>query len=301
LALVIPPTLASVNADVLRNFASAFVSQGRLREAALILEEAMRLAPGDAVHYQAYGEAMVAASRLREEQPRVADVLKRADDAFRRARELDPLGPDHTANLARVARRRSETAPDAASARQHAEEAARLYAEAVSLVPGNTLLLDETAEMDFHGLGDFESAERKLLRSRELDPTFDYTFAALGDLYMARAQARGDKDDYARAAAAFEEANARRRSLKALVGLAMARRAMGDSAAAIRVFEEALATPPPASVAWGLEEQLALLYAAQGDAGRARQHAQSALRNAPEKDKAPLQARLRAAALLAGS
>ena len=78
----------------------------------------------------------------------------------------------------------------------------------------------------------------------------------------------------------------------------MARRAMGDPAAAIRAFEEALATPPPASVAWGLEEQLALLYAAQGDAGRARQYAQDALHKAPEKDKAPLEARLRAAALL---
>ena len=97
---------------------------------------------------------------------------------------------------------------------------------------------------------------------------------------------------------AFEDANARRRSLKALVGLAMARRAMGDPAAAIRAFEGALATPPPASVAWGLEEQLALLHAAQGDTGRARQYAQDALHKAPEKDKAPLEARLRAAGLL---
>lgn len=301
LALVVPPTLASVNADVLRNFASGFVSKNRLREAALLQEEAVRLAPGDAVHYQAYGQTMIAASRVREEQARIPELLKRAEAAFRRARELDPLGPDHTANLARVARRRSETDADPASARRHAEEAARLYAEAVALVPGNPLLLDETAELDFGRLGDFESAERKLLRSRELDPTFDYTFAALGDLYVARAVARGTKDDYALAAAAFEEANNRRRSLKALVGLGFARKEMGDSEAAIRAFEEALGTPAPPSVAWSLSEQLASLYAARGDAGRARQHAQYALQQAPERDKPALQARLRAAGLLTGS
>jgi tetratricopeptide (TPR) repeat protein len=300
LALVVPPTLASVNADVLRNFASAFMSQNRLREAALLLEEAVRLAPGDAVHHQAYGEAMLAASRAREEQPRVPQILERGEAAFRRARELDPLGPDHTANLARVARRRAETDPDPASARRHAEEAARLYAEAVALVPGNTLLLDETAELDFQRLGDFDAAERKLQRSRELDPTFDYTHAALGDLYMARARARGAKDDYARAAAAYEEAHLRRKSLKALVGVAFARKEMGDAAAAIRALEEALAMPPPAAVAWSLNEQLAGLYAAQGDAASAQRHATFALQQVPEKDKAPLQARLRAAGVLGG-
>jgi Tfp pilus assembly protein PilF len=300
LVLAVPPTLASVNADVLRNFASVFVAQNRLREGVALLEEAIRLAPGDAIHYQALGEAMVAGTRVKEEEARVPELLKRAEAAFRRARELDPLGPDHTANLARVERRRSETDADPASARSHAEQAARLYAEALAMVPGNTLLLDETAELDFQRLGDFASAERKLLRSRQLDPTFDYTHAALGDLYLARARARGTKDDYGLAAAAFQDAYAHRKSLKALVSLGIARREMGDSAAAIRAFEEALAAPPPPSIAWGLNEQLAALYSAQGDPQRARAHAAYALQQAPERDKAPLEARLRAAGLLGG-
>jgi tetratricopeptide (TPR) repeat protein len=300
LLVVVPATLASVNADVLRNFAGGFAAQNRLVEAAGLLEEATRLAPGDAIHQQRLGEVLLAATRLQEEAARTGELLTRAETAFRRARALDPLGPDHTANLARVARRRSELDADPAAARRHAEDAARLYAEALALVPGNTLLLDETAELDFQRLGDFASAERKLLRSRELDPTFDYTHAALGDLYMARARARGARDDYALAVAAYQEAHARRNSLKALVSMAIAHREMGDALAAIRGFERALAAPPPPAIAWGLHEQLAVLYSSQGDPQRARAHAAYALHLAPEKDKAPLESRLRAAGLLAG-
>lgn len=300
LVVVVPSTLAVVNADVLRNFATAFVAKNRLAQAVGLTEEAVRLAPGDAIHHQGLGEALLAGTRLQGEGAQAPNLLARAEAAFLRARALDPLGPDHTANLARLARRRSEIDTDPAVARRHAEDAARLYAEALALVPGNTLLLDETAELDFQRLGDFESAERKLLRSRELDPTFDYTHAALGDLYMARARARGARDDFRRAADAFQAAYATRKSFKAIVSMGFARKELGDSAAAIRAFEEALAAPPPASLAWGLEEQLAALYAGRSEMERARFHAARAVAQAPEKEKGALETRLRAAGLLSG-
>ena len=296
LGLTVPPTLAGVNADVLRHFAATFKEQNRLVEAAGLYEEAARLAPREALHYQGLGEAMMARTRLKD--ARTADLLKRAETAFQRAQALDPLGSDHAANLARLARRRSELESDPVAARRHAEDAARLYAEALALVPGNTLLLDETAELDFQRLGDFAAAEEKLMRSRQLDPTFDYTLAALGDLYMARARVQGTRDDFRLAAAAFQEAYARRNSLKALISLGVAHKEMGDAAAAIREFERALAAPPPASTAWALHEQLSVLYLGQGNPDQARRHAVLALQQAPDKEKAPLEARLRAAGLL---
>ena len=126
------------------------------------------------------------------------------------------------------------------------------------------------------------------MRSRELDPSFDYTYAALGDLYLARARAGGAREDFGRAAAAYQAAYAHRNSMKALVSLGIAYKEMGDSSAAIRTFEQALAAPPPASIAWGLEEQLAALYAGRGDLERARHHAARAVQQAPPKDKAGL-------------
>jgi tetratricopeptide (TPR) repeat protein len=300
LVLVVPPSLAGVNADVLRNFAATFKEQNRLTEAVGLYEEAIRLAPGEALHQQGLGEALLAGTRTNP-PARGPELLKRAEVAFRRARELDPLGPDHTANLARLARRRSELETDPAAARRHAEESARLYAEAAALVPGNTLLIDESAELEYQRLGDFASAEGKLRRSLELDPTFDYTHAALGDLYLARARVTGNRDDYGLAASAFQQANAHRKSLKAQISLGIAYKEMGDSAAAIDAFEQALAAPPPPSTASALNEQLAGLYAAQGDADRAGRHATLAVAQASEKEKTALEARLRAAHLLPGS
>ena len=129
---------------------------------------------------------------------------------------------------------------------------------------------------------------------------FDYTRGAWGDLYVAPPSARGTKDDYARAAAAFEQAYARRGSLRALVGIGFARKEMGDAPAALRAFLEALAVPPPPEVVWGLHEQVAALYAATGDAARARGHAADALRLAPVKDRPALEARLRASGAQGG-
>jgi predicted Zn-dependent protease len=69
------------------------------------------------------------------------------------------------------------------------DEAVRHYTAAARLIPANTLLLNEWAELDFTRRRDFAAAEEKLQRSLRLDPSFDYTHAALGDMYMARAKA----------------------------------------------------------------------------------------------------------------
>jgi tetratricopeptide (TPR) repeat protein len=290
--------LAGVNADVLRHFASTFLAQGRLPEAVSLFEQATRLAPADALHFQGLGEALLAGTRLPDAPARTPELLRRAEAAFQRARALDPLAPDHTANLARLARRRAELEPDPAASRRQAEEAARHYAAATALVPGNTLLLDETAELDFQRLGDFAAAERKLLKSRALDPTFDYTHAALGDLYAARARAQGSREDFRRAAAAYQEAASHRRSLKALVSLGVCYQELGETGPAIRALEEALAMAPPVSASWAVHERLAALYATRDDRARALLHAGQALAQAPQKDRAPLESRLRAADLL---
>jgi tetratricopeptide (TPR) repeat protein len=299
LGLAVPATLGSVNADVLRHFAATFQARSRLAEAVALCEAATRLAPSEAIHHKALGEALLQGARPGE--PRNADLLKRAEAAFARAQALDPLSSDHAVNRARLARRRAELAPDPAAARREAETAARFYADALALVPGNTLLLDEAAELEYQRLGDFAAAEARLNRSLALDPTFEYTHVALGDLYLARARAQGSREDYARAVSAYEQGLARRFSLKSIISVGIASREMGDAPAAIRAFEHALTAPPPPSVAWTLHEQLAALYRSQGDEAAARGHAQRALSNAPPGDKAALEARLRAGQLLPGS
>jgi tetratricopeptide (TPR) repeat protein/O-antigen ligase len=294
LALAVPPTLAGVSADVQRNFAATFQAQGRFVEAVRLFESATRTGPWEARHFQGLGEALLAASRTSAAGGRPAEVLRRAEGPLERARALDPLALDHTANLARLARRRAEveTAPDAS--RVHVERAVRLYEEVLRLAPRNTLLLNEAAELRWQRLGDWAGAEAMLERSRALDPSFDYTFAALGDLFAARGRATKNPDDLRAAIRWYREARARRPSLKAIISVGLVARELGDRPQAIAAFEEALHQGAPFPTIAMLNEQLAGLQAAQGDAARASYHALKALQTASEPDKPALRQRLQA-------
>lgn len=294
LALAVPPTLAGVNADVQRNFAATFQAQGRFVEAVRLFEAATRTGPGEARNFQGLGEALLAASRTPAAGGKPAEVLRRAKRPLERARALDPLALDHTANLARLARRRAEveTAPDAA--RAAVDEAVRLYDEVLRLAPRNTLLINEAAELRWQRLADWAGAEAMLDRSRALDPSFDYTYASLGDLYAARGRSTGNPDDLRRAIQWYREARARRPSLKSIISVGLVARELGDRPQAISAFQEALHQGAPFPTIAMLNEQLAGLFIAEGDAARAAYHAHKALESASETDKPGLRQRLQA-------
>jgi tetratricopeptide (TPR) repeat protein len=301
LAVGVPPALASVGADIMARFAAGLQAKGFVGDALAVFDGAALRAPWDPATFRAQGDAYFTASRRTGSPLRRQEYLRRAETAFARARALEPLGPDNHANLARLARWRADVSGrDPATARREADEASRHFAAAARLVPANTLLLNEWAELDFTRRRDFAAAEEKLQRSLRLDPTFDYTYAALGDMYMARAKAAvGDPaDDYRRAAAAYAGAWERRRSPKAIISLAFAYQGMGDKHQAVGAYNEALAQNPPASIAASIHEQLAALHLGLGDRAEAERQAQLAL--ARSDDRARLLERLRAAGLAQG-
>lgn len=294
LALAVPPGLAGVNADVQRHFAATFQAQNRFVEAVRLFEAATRTGPWEARHFQGLGEALLAASVTPAAGGRPAEVLRRAETAFTRARALDPLAPDHTANLARLARRRAEieTVPDAARARL--AESLRLYEEVLRLAPRNTLLINEAAELRFQRLADWDGAAAMLERSRQLDPSFDYTYAALGDLYAARGRATRDPEDLKTAIRWYREARARRPSLKSIISVGLVARELGDHPQAIEAFLAALQQGVPFPTRVMLNEQLAGIYSADGARPQALHHGGLALQAATEPEKPALRARLQA-------
>ena len=79
-----------------------------------------------------------------------------------------------------------------------------------------------------------------LERSRALDPSFDYTYAALGDLFAARGRATKNPDDLRKAIQWYREARARRPSLKSIISVGLVARELGDRPQAIGAFLEAL-------------------------------------------------------------
>ena len=302
LAAGLPPALASVGADVMLRFAAAMQDRGFVADGLALFDRAAATAPWEAVNFRGQGEAYLTASRRTGSPLRRQEYLRRAETALSRAAVLDPLGPDNHANLARLARWRAELSRVPAVAQHEADEAGRHYAAAARLVPANTLLLNEWAELDFARRRDFAAAEEKLQRSLRLDPSFDYTYAALGDMYMARAKAAvGDPmEDYRRAAGAYAQAWERRNSLKAIVSLALAYERLGEKERAVDAYSRALAMSPPHATAWAIHEQLAGLHLALGNRPEAERHARDALGQSPDKERKTLLERLRSAGLAAG-
>lgn len=302
LGLGVPAAVASVGADIMLRYAGAMQEKGFVADGLALFDRAAATAPWRAASFRAQGEAYFSAVRRTGSPVRRQEYLRRAETAFARARAIDPLAPDNHANLARLARWRAEMVGAPEAARREAEQANGHYAAAARLVPANTLLLNEWAELDFVRRQDFAAAEEKLQRSLRLDPTFDYTYAALGDLYMARAKAGvGDPaGDYRRAAAAYTRAAERRLSLKAVLGVGMALERLGEKERAVDAYNRALAMNPPYSTAWAVHEQLGGLYLALGNRPEAERHAQQAVWQSPEKERQTLVERLRSAGLIAG-
>jgi tetratricopeptide (TPR) repeat protein len=298
-AIGVPPVLASVGAAIMLTFARTLLAQKMTADGLELFDRAAETAPWEAENLRAQGEAYLEASRRSGSPVRGPEYLRRAGTALARAAALEPLAPDNHANLARLAILRSDLAGDPGGARREADAAARHYAAAMNLMPGNTLLLDEWAELDFTRRRDFTSAEKKLQRSLRLDPTFDYTHAAMGDLYMARARAEpGDTVElYRRAAAAYDEAYCRRPSLKAIVNLAVAYERLGEMQQAIDAYEQAVNMRPPLFTSWAYRERLAVLNLLVGKRAEAERQAVHALEEAPGNERRPLRQRLREAGL----
>ena len=300
-AIGVPPALASVGAGILLTFAGQLQAKGKPDDALRLFDRAAETAPWDPGNLRAQGEAYLEASRRSGSPVRRPEYLRRAETALTRAAELEPLAADNHANLARLAKLRSDLSAVPEDARREANEAARHYAAAMSLMPVNPLLLDEWAELDFTRRRDFTTAQKKLQRSLRLDPTFDYTHAAMGDLYMALAGEQSDDpaEIYRLAAASYEEAYCMRPSLKAIVNLGVVYERLGETQQAIDAYEQAVNMKPPLFTAWAYRERLAVLYLQLKKPADAERHAAWALEEAPGSERPALLERLRSDGLAA--
>ncbi len=218
--------LNPIRADAIYKQGDPWDKQGQWEVAALLYRRAIEEAPREDFYYLWLGRALL------EKAARTADSGSRQvrdgvsfEEAFRnltperlvalprgdlleitravleRARELNPLNTDHTANLARMHRRWADLLLDPRHCRtridltampsefvRHVELASQYYEQATRLSPHNAGLWNEWASVDLYQRNDLESAEQKLRRSLELDARFDQTYQLYGDLLMVRAE-----------------------------------------------------------------------------------------------------------------
>jgi len=182
--------IAAVNVSLVR--ADVFYKQGQAAEAygqwdtsIALYRKAVALAPDQDYYYLFLGRAQLQkAQGLTDPEEREA-LVREAEKTLQRARDLNPLNTDHTANLARTYQVWAQWTPDPTVRRQRLEKALDYFRQATQLSPHNAQLFNEWGET-YELMGQPEEAEARYHESLALDSQFYMTYWRLGQMYLAR-------------------------------------------------------------------------------------------------------------------
>ncbi len=139
-----------------------------------LYERAVELASQEDFYYIHLGRAQL------EQGSKDPAQLERAQETLERALVLNPLNPDHVANLSRF-HRQAAALESGVAAETHLRAADNYYAEALRLAPQNVVLLNEWALLQWYLHGETQAC-RLMDRSLELDPEFEQTRQQYADI-----------------------------------------------------------------------------------------------------------------------
>ena len=139
--------LSPLRADVMVKHGAALLDAGRPEGALALLSEACRLAPREPQIFLMAGKTALAAARAAAGEEEKDSYLALAATHLARARELAPLDPDHTVNLARILIALADLAPDSAGRADLHRRAAEEYRHALRLRPCSAPLRAEATAL----------------------------------------------------------------------------------------------------------------------------------------------------------
>ncbi len=298
--LVVFSNLHVIQADIAFKTAELFTQPNSWPVAIEIYHRAIDLAPNEDYYYLFLGRAYLEhAKTFADETERDGFMAASAND-LRTAQEINPLNPDHTANLARLYSLWASFTTDADLREQRTRVSDEYFSRALVLSPRNARLWDEWALLYINLKPLPEEAQWRLEKSLEIDPYYDWSYALMGELYMRfgglqageeselRMQALNTALSYFKKAYDLAGENI---SMKMNYALAIAnvQNQIGNTNEAIATLSEAILLDPTNTERWRLEFNIARLYAQIGDLQKALEHAQIALSLAPEEGKTAIQ------------
>ncbi len=201
------------------------------------------------------------------------DLLYAAQTMLLRARELNPLLTAYTVELARFYK--PEVPVDTPGKKQLADSVNTYYAEALRLSPNDVKIWNEWANFALAGMNDPALSLEKLNASLARNDKYGETYLHLGNVYAV-------KEDYGRAAEAYENAVKMQPQLaeaESKLGFVYYRQGrLADSAQAYRKYLE---LAPDAGNQWEAHKNLALLYEQMHDVPSALREAEQSSELAP--------------------
>ena len=272
--------LRLVRADVFFKLGQGSDAQRQWQTSLAFYDEATKLSPRED-HYQLFrGRALLERTRNESDENLRVGYLTQAEQALLRARALNPLNTDHSANLARFYVTKSGTLTDAAERQKTLRQASDLYAQATALSPNTAHLQDEWAGV-YMQLEEYDKAREKLDYSLQLDPRYFDTYLRLGQL-------EGDLKNWEASLAAYTRAaELAPRDARAHSGRGFALAQLGRITEAITANQDTLAVTPNDVSSL---RNLAILYRQKGDLQQALDYAMQARAASSAETQASLDA-----------
>ncbi|MFP3896401.1 MAG: O-antigen ligase family protein [Anaerolineales bacterium] len=272
-----------IKADSLYKQGLKYDSAGSWDEAIYFYERAIDVAPREDHYYLFQGRALMEKGK-RVEAPEQRDAyLLKSLESLERARELNPLNTDHTANLARLHRTWAEMEDNQKAREEKLQRALQYYEEAAELSPHNAQIYNEWG-LIYYLLEEYDKALQKYQTSRTLDDEFLQTYMLMGDVYTARQQWDRVVETYKRAVAIEPKFT------QGWSALAYAYSQMGEWEKAIQANTEVLTVAPQD---YGTLKNVAILYDKWGRPTQALSYAQRALEAAPQEEKQTMESFIR--------
>jgi tetratricopeptide (TPR) repeat protein len=272
--------LDSIRADIFYKQGLNFDGQRQWDGSIAMYREALNLAPDQDFYYLFYGRAYLEKAKTVADAKQREDLLVTSRTQLLRARDLNPLNTDHSANLARLYRTWAEVTSEPVTRTQLLNESIKYYDQAEVLSPHNAQIYNEFGSV-YAMLGQTDNALNQYKESVAIDSEFSQTYLLLGDLYLG-------KNDYDNAASAYQQAlkyDPTVLQAHSALGLVYSRQNKYDLAISENLIVLSKQPTDLSSL-----RNVALLYQQTGMLPEALSYAQRALAVASDQDKPALSA-----------
>jgi tetratricopeptide (TPR) repeat protein/O-antigen ligase len=184
--------LRIIQADMTFKVADSFSNQRNYPVAIAVYDRAIDLAPAEDYYYLFLGRAYLEHGRTLSDPQEREQLISQAKDDLEKAQRLNPLNTDHTANLARLYSLWATFASDPGTQKARGEISSGYFSRATTLSPHNARLWDEWGILYLNILQQPDEALVRFSHALEIDPTYDWTHALLGDYYVREVQNLND-------------------------------------------------------------------------------------------------------------
>lgn len=284
--------LRIVQADVAFKSAELFTQPKTWPVAIAIYQRANTLAPKEDYYALFLGRAYLEYAKTISEEAERERIISQAADDLKKAQRLNPLNTDHTANLARLYNVWANSSADPKLVQKRAGISETYFQAALKLSPRNARLWDEWAMLYLNVLNQPEKALECIQTALDLDPSYDWSYALLGDYYSGMATAyqsdsQLQKEALQNAAQSYQNAflkvdqeNSQMRFNYALaLGSIQLQLGQLESADQSLLLAYGLAQPEDR---WRVLEAMGLLSMQKGEFDQAENYLNQALDNAPQ-------------------